>query len=98
MSDSDLIVDITLLRDTEKQLGLIQGEFQSISGWERELRASVGAERMVKAMSEFVDNWDRHRREIVEEISEVGGWVGSARRSFEKLDRELTEKMKQENH
>ncbi|MFE9648087.1 hypothetical protein ACFYO0_29025 [Streptomyces sp. NPDC006365] len=99
MGNSDLTVDITLLKATEKQLRFIQGEFEGIEDWKQELRAAVGAERMVKAMSTFVDNWDRHRGELVEEIDKIGGWVSSTRKAFEKADLDLAEaanKAKQE--
>ncbi|WP_282702853.1 hypothetical protein [Streptomyces sp. CC219B] len=96
MSNSDLTVDITLLKETEKQLRSIQGEFEGIDDWKRELRAVVGAERMVKAMSTFVDNWDRHRNELVEEIGKVGGWVSSTRKAFEKLDQDLANQVKRD--
>ncbi|GHI91043.1 hypothetical protein KVH22_03530 [Streptomyces olivaceus] len=95
MGNSDLTVDIALLKASEKQLHSIQGEFEDIDGWKKELRAVVGAERMVGAMSTFVDNWDRHRKELVEEIGKVGGWIGSTRKAFEDLDRDLANQVKQ---
>ncbi|MET9192789.1 hypothetical protein ABZX60_05730 [Streptomyces olivaceus] len=95
MGNSNLTVDITLLKASERQLHSIQSEFEDIDGWKKELRAVVGAERMVGAMSTFVDNWDRHRKELVEEIGKVGGWIGSTRKAFEDLDRDLANQVKQ---
>ncbi|WP_306335017.1 hypothetical protein [Streptomyces sp. KL118A] len=89
MSGSDLSVDITLLKSTEKQLHSIKGEFEGIDDWKKELRSVVGEERMVKAMSTFVDNWDRHRKKLVGQIDEIGGWVESTRKTFEKADLDL---------
>ncbi|MEU7584646.1 hypothetical protein AB0B50_44550 [Streptomyces sp. NPDC041068] len=91
MSTPDLSVDITLLKTTEKQLTSIKGEFEGIDDWKKELRAVVGAERMAKAMSTFVDNWDRHRKGLVEEIDKIGGWVETTRKTFEKADKDLAD-------
>ncbi|MFI1681237.1 hypothetical protein [Streptomyces sp. NPDC020607] len=91
MAGSDLSVDITLLKSTEEQLHAIKREFDGIDDWKKELRAVVGEERMVKAMSTFVDNWDRHRGKLVEQIEEIGGWVESTRKTFEKADLDLAE-------
>ncbi|MFD6432708.1 hypothetical protein [Streptomyces venezuelae] len=91
MAGSDLSVDITLLKSTEKQLHSIKSEFDGIDEWKKELRGVIGEERMVKAMSTFVDNWDRHRGKLVEQIEEIGGWVESTRKTFEKADLDLAE-------
>ncbi|MEU5771700.1 hypothetical protein ABZ819_00145 [Streptomyces venezuelae] len=101
MAGSDLSVDITLLKSTEKQLHSIKNEFDGIDEWKKELRGVVGEERMVEAMSTFVDNWDRHRGKLVEQIEEIGGWVESTRKTFEKADLDLAEaarKRKKERH
>ncbi|MCU8591012.1 MULTISPECIES: hypothetical protein [Streptomyces] len=49
MGNSDLTVDITLLKASEKQPHSIQSEFEDVDGWKKELRAVIGAERMVGA-------------------------------------------------
>ncbi|MGW2228058.1 hypothetical protein [Streptomyces formicae] len=91
MGTPDLSVDITLLKTTERQLHGIKGEFEGIDDWKKELRAVVGAPRMAKAMSTFVDNWDRHRKGLVEEIDKIGGWVETTRKTFEKADKDLAD-------
>lgn len=88
---SDLTVDIELLTASEKQLTTIKGEFEGIGDWKKEVQAVLGADRMVGAMGKFVDNWDRHRKELVGEIDKAGGFVGSCRKNFEKLDKDLAE-------
>ncbi|WP_367044185.1 hypothetical protein [Streptomyces sp. Je 1-332] len=88
---SDLTVDIELLTASEKQLAIIQGEFKGIGDWKKEIQAALGADRMAGAMGKFVDNWDRHRKELVGEIDKVGGFVSSCRKNFEKLDKQLEE-------
>ncbi len=45
------------------------------------------------AMGEFVDNWDRHRKQLVESLTSVGGMCASARECFTGTDQQLSAKM-----
>ncbi|WP_227025228.1 hypothetical protein [Streptomyces tsukubensis] len=80
-----------MLTASEKELISIKGEFDGIGDWKKEVQSALGAGRMVGAMGTFVDNWDRHRKELVGEIEQVGGFVSSCRKGFEKVDRDLAE-------
>lgn len=40
-------------------------------------------------MKNFVDNWDNYRRELVDNIQDLGKQVETALKSFEKQDRDL---------
>ncbi|QXQ24868.1 hypothetical protein C0Q96_21225 [Streptomyces albidoflavus] len=87
----DLTVDIELLTSSEKRLGGIKHEFESLEEWKSDVRAVLGSDRMSKAMGTFVDNWDRHRKTLIGDIEQMGGYISTTRKAFEKVDRELAE-------
>jgi len=87
---SDLQVDYVLLSTSAKQLGQIRREFNGLEGWKRDIKALVGDSRVQKAMSDFVDNWDKNRKRLVKEIEEVGKMVTETSKAFENLDDELS--------
>ncbi|MEV8596621.1 hypothetical protein [Streptomyces sp. NPDC052012] len=85
----DLQVDFSLLNKSAKQLNEIQTEFKRLGEWKKDVRAVVGDARVRKAMGDFVDNWDKNRKRLIEEIEEVGKMVETTRDAFQKLDDDL---------
>lgn len=86
---SDLQVDFSLLDKSAKQLSEIRTEFKRLGEWKKDVRAVVGDSRVRKAMGDFVDNWDKNRKRLIEEIEEVGKMVETTRDAFQKLDDDL---------
>lgn len=89
--DSNLQVDYDLLSKSAEQLGQIRNEFNGLEGWKKDIRALVGDGRVQSAMSDFVDNWDKNRKRLVEEVGEVGKMVEETSNAFKDLDGKLSE-------
>jgi hypothetical protein len=60
MSDSDLVVDDTLLVKTAKSLKKIQYEFEHTEEHQNDLKGVWGSGEITGAMDDFADNWDYH--------------------------------------
>ncbi|OWA09625.1 hypothetical protein B9W68_17170 [Streptomyces sp. CS227] len=85
----DLTVDFHLLSQSNKQLRALRDEFKGMGEWKEDIRADVGAGDLQKAMSEFIDNWDKNRERLLESLTEVGKMVKGTRDAFKNLDDEL---------
>jgi hypothetical protein len=55
------------------------------------MKDEYGSDLVSGAMEEFTDNWDDHRKELLENIEKVGSLTEQAIQNFEKLDKELAE-------
>ncbi|MET9906474.1 hypothetical protein ABZZ74_06575 [Streptomyces sp. NPDC006476] len=86
---SDLQVDYDLLSTSAKQLAQIRREFKELDHWNQDVRSLLGDSRVQSAMGDFVDNWDKNRKRLVEEIEEVGKMVKTTSDAFKDLDYDL---------
>ncbi|MBW5422632.1 hypothetical protein GKQ77_13845 [Streptomyces sp. BG9H] len=89
MSKSDLIVDFQLLNKSASQLSAIETEFKNLDEWKDDVKSAVGASDIKDAMGDFVDNWDKNRKRLVESLGEIGKMVEGTRDAFKKLDDQL---------
>ena len=87
--ESDLQVDYDLLSTSAKQLAQIRREFKGMEDWKHDIETLLGDRRVRSAMSDFVDNWDKNRKRLVEEIEEVGKMVKTTSDAFKGLDAQL---------
>ena len=86
---SDLTVDLELLKTSAKQLNAIRKEFKDLDDWKDDITSAVGASELRAAMTDFIDNWDKNRKRLVESLEEVGKMVEGTRDAFKSLDDEL---------
>ncbi|MFF1764316.1 WXG100 family type VII secretion target [Streptomyces sp. NPDC058249] len=86
---SDLQVDYDLLSTSAKQLAQIRREFKGLDDWKQDIKSLLGDRRVQSAMGDFVDNWDKNRKRLVEEIEEVGKIVKTTSDAFKDLDDQL---------
>ena len=85
----DLKVDYATLDQSERSLQRIATELEGAEA-RRHANAGIwGSSDVADAMSEFVGNWDRHRRELIESLYSVAGMCASAREGFAGSDRQL---------
>ncbi|MFE0132450.1 hypothetical protein ACFWY6_12885 [Streptomyces sp. NPDC059037] len=89
MSGSDLIVDFQLLNKSASQLNAIENEFKNLDEWKDDVKSDVGASDIKDAMGDFVDNWDKNRKRLLESLGEVGKQVEGTRDAFKKLEDDL---------
>ncbi|MEU5895948.1 hypothetical protein [Streptomyces venezuelae] len=90
MSGSDLVVDFQLLDKSAKQLNAIEKEFKNLDDWKDDVKTAVGASDIKDAMGEFVDNWDKNRKRLLEDLEKVGKQVEGTRDAFQKLEDQLS--------
>jgi hypothetical protein len=89
----DLKVNYASLDSSEQSLQRIATELEGADA-QRAANADVwGSSDVAAAMGEFVDNWDRHRKQLVESLTSVGGMCASARECFTGTDQQLSAKM-----
>ncbi|MFJ6081603.1 WXG100 family type VII secretion target [Streptomyces sp. NPDC092369] len=88
---SDLQVDYDLLSTSAKQLAQIHREFKGLVDWKQDIRSLLGDSRVQSATADFVDNWDRNRKRLVEEIQEIGKMIKTTSDAFKSLDDDLAD-------
>ncbi len=86
---ADLKVNYATLDQSEQSLRRIASELEGAEARRHANERIWGSSDVADAMSEFVGNWDRHRRELVESLQSVAGMCASAREAFAGSDRQL---------
>ncbi|MEU9136081.1 hypothetical protein AB0D33_08960 [Streptomyces sp. NPDC048404] len=86
---SDLEVDYDLLATSGKQLDRIRREFNGLEDWKQDITSLLGERDIQRAMGDFVDNWDKNRKRLVQEIEVVGKMVRTTSDAFKGLDDQL---------
>lgn len=89
----NLKVDYAALDDSERSLQRIATELEGADA-RRDANAKIwGSSDIADKMEEFVDNWDRHRKQLVESLKSVGEMCASSRDCFTGTDQELASKL-----
>lgn len=91
---SDLTVDGDLLKKSSKALKKIQYEFEHTEKHQKDLRGIWGSGQITSAMDAFADNWDYHRKQLLEAIKSVGELTEECHKAFRELDHELEKSTK----
>ncbi|KRV50885.1 hypothetical protein AQ490_13105 [Wenjunlia vitaminophila] len=91
---SDLCVSYDTLEDCESDLKTIQSEFEKCGERRDQLRGIWGSGEVADAMGDFVGNWDRHRKELVQSIKSVGEMVTNTLTTFKDTDKKLADNCK----
>ncbi|MEU6009111.1 hypothetical protein [Streptomyces sp. NPDC047453] len=94
---SDLTVDGDLLKKSAKALKKIQYEFEHTEKHQKDLRGIWGSGQITSAMDGFADNWDYHRKQLLEAVKSVGELTDECHKAFKDLDRELEKATKGKN-
>ena len=79
---TDLRVDYALLDQSQTSLQRIAHEFASAEAARDELAAIWGSRDVANAMRGFVDNWDRHRGQLLSSIEKVGQMCAASAETF----------------
>jgi hypothetical protein len=88
---SDLKVDFNILQTTETTLTRLHAEFSDIKAQERVYDSEWGSGDVKDAMHSFTDNWDDHRKNLLNTISNVGKLVSESISAFQKTDGKLAD-------
>lgn len=90
---TDLKVNYASLDDSERSLQQIATALEGAEA-RRAANADIwGSSDVAGAMNEFVGNWDRHRKQLVESLKSVGEMCASSRDCFAGTDQQLSSKL-----
>ncbi|MFC8439025.1 hypothetical protein ACFUJT_12600 [Streptomyces griseoincarnatus] len=92
--DSDLIVNVDLLVESESALSRIQKDLRDIGNRKEDMRPYWGSSEISEAMGKFVDNWDDYRGKMVESVNSVGKLVTNTINGFTGADAALAKELK----
>ncbi len=84
-----LVVDYTLLESSKKNLRDIKNALKDIDKHRAEIHEIWGHASIADKMDDFVNNWDNYRRELLDNVEDLGKQVETSLKSFEKLDLDL---------
>ncbi|MFI1961744.1 hypothetical protein ACH46L_31220 [Streptomyces althioticus] len=93
-SDSDLIVNVDLLVDSESALRKIQKDLKDIGNRKEDMLPYWGSSDISDAMGKFVDNWDDYRGKMLESLSSVGKLVANTIDGFTGTDAALAKELR----
>ncbi|MGW0813281.1 hypothetical protein ACWD00_08530 [Streptomyces viridiviolaceus] len=92
--DSDLVVNVDLLVESETRLKSIKKELENLDNRKDDMQPYWGSGQIADVMSEFVDNWDDYRDKMMETVDTVGKLVKSTIDGFTGLDAELAKELR----
>ncbi|WP_052865660.1 hypothetical protein [Streptomyces niger] len=84
-----LVVDYTLLESSKSNLRDIKKVLGDIDKHRDDIRDIWGHDSIAGKMDEFVTNWDNYRRELLDNVEDLGKHVEGALKNFEKRDLDL---------
>ncbi|QKW06754.1 hypothetical protein HUT18_10485 [Streptomyces sp. NA04227] len=85
-----LVVDYILLESSTKNLKDIKKALEGMEKHRTDIQDIWGHSSIEDKMSDFVSNWDNYRRELLENVVDLGNQVQTSLKTFEKLDLDLT--------
>lgn len=86
---TDLRVDYGVLEESERALSRIRRQLESAELYRDELAGAWGSRHLADAMRDFVDNWDRHRRGLLEAVTSVGQMCAGTCATFRAVEQHL---------
>lgn len=86
---SDLKVDGDALADMRDSLDALIEEFRAASAQRRALRRDVGSDELADTLDDFVGNWDRHRKQLVDGMKALRDMTQGTIEAFDQVEGEL---------
>ncbi|MFJ7331719.1 hypothetical protein ACIQUU_00470 [Streptomyces sp. NPDC101116] len=93
-NDSDLVVNIDLLVDSESRLKSIKKELNDLNNRKDDMHPYWGSGQIADVMGDFVDNWEKYREKMLETVENVGKLVTSTIDGFTGLDADLAKELR----
>ncbi|MFJ6563445.1 hypothetical protein ACIQMV_26985 [Streptomyces sp. NPDC091412] len=92
---SDQQADIDRIKECSRALKRIRDTFAERGNPAQGFGISeIGSQRILDAFSKFDSNWKIHRRKLTEELESLHGITKAAAESYEKIDHELAEALR----
>lgn len=79
-------MDKTVLESSANALKSVRDEFDHCDKNRETLEGSLGSGDIADAMKEFTGNWDRHRKQLSEQMGKAESAMRSAAATFTKQD------------
>ncbi|WP_432096743.1 hypothetical protein [Streptomyces sp. bgisy100] len=85
---SDLLVSYDELVEIKKNFAKLSREFTSCGAKQDSMAGAYGNGNIISAMEEFVDNWDDHRKELLQQMGDAEKRVKEVIKGFKAADGE----------
>ncbi|WP_055565397.1 hypothetical protein [Streptomyces atriruber] len=89
MGEYTRIDDLNVIREMGVGLGNIKEAFDGLGKLKGQYEDDFGEHDLSWQFGDFVENWDRHREELGEEIKSLSDLAKAAAKTYEKIDSEL---------
>jgi uncharacterized protein YukE len=86
---ADLKVSYDWLSQTTSNLKAIQNELQNTGDHQRDVKGALGSGDIAHAMDDFANNWDNHRRKILDKVQSLGEMSEKTMEAFTDVDNKL---------
>lgn len=86
---SDIVIQMHLLEQLEKDLLDIATEYGAADTFTREMSGVVGHDGLGERVRQFSETWNDRRKNMTEQVTALHGQVKSIRDAFTQVDAEL---------
>jgi hypothetical protein len=86
---ADLKVSYDWLSQTTSNLKAIQNELKNTGDHQSEIKGALGSGDIAHAMDDFANNWDNHRRKILDKVQALGEMSEKTMQAFTEVDDKL---------
>ncbi|MFI7317717.1 hypothetical protein [Streptomyces venezuelae] len=94
MGEYARIDDLNVIREMGIGLGKIKEAFDGLGKLKGQYEDDFGEHDLSWQFGDFVDNWDKHREELGDEIERLGDIAKAAAKTYEKIDSELAKALR----
>ncbi|MFI8877967.1 hypothetical protein [Streptomyces sp. NPDC055243] len=95
MGERTRIDDLNVIREMGVGLGKIKDAFDGLGKLKGQYEDDFGEHDLSWQFGDFVDNWDRHREELGDEIKRLGEIAKAAAKTYESIDSELAKVLRE---
>jgi gas vesicle protein len=86
---ADLKVSYDWLSQTASNLKAIENELKNTGDRQSEIKGALGSGDIAHAMDDFANNWDNHRRKILDKVQALGEMSEKTMEAFTDVDNKL---------
>ena len=86
---ADLKVSYDWLSQTTSNLKAIHNELEHTGEHQSDIKGALGSGDIADAMDDFANNWDNHRRKILDKVQALGDMSEKTMEAFQDLEKKL---------
>jgi uncharacterized phage infection (PIP) family protein YhgE len=91
MASPDLLLNIKMLEETEKDLAAIVSEFEGADDFSDSVADATGQDHLADKVRDFATGWNEHRKDMLESIKTIHESVKKIYDSFDQTDKKLAD-------